>query len=93
MAFFDKLNDLANTATEKASSAIESGKTAISIKQEEKKIQDFTCQIGSIIVKKLDSGMEPDSEISELYDRILAARREIEKPVSYTHLTTTRLWY
>lgn len=79
MAFFDKLNDLANTATEKASSAIESGKTAISVNREEKKIQDYTCQIGEVIVKRLDCGMEPDSEISELYACILAARQEIEK--------------
>ena len=63
MAFFDKLNDLAATATEKASSAIESGKTAITVNREEKKIQDYTCQIGEIIVKRLDCGMEPDSEI------------------------------
>ncbi len=79
MAFFDKLNDLAATATEKASSAIESGKTAINVSREEKKIQDFTCQIGEIIVKRLDCGMEPDSEICDLYQCILAARKEIEK--------------
>ena len=79
MAFFDKLNDLAATATEKASSAIESGKTAITVNREEKKIQDYTCQIGEIIVKRLDCGMEPDSEICELYHCILAARQEIER--------------
>ncbi|MEY8295571.1 hypothetical protein AAK943_01250 [Emergencia timonensis] len=79
MAFFDKLNDLANTATEKACSAIESGKTAISVNREEKKIQDFTCQIGEVIVNRLDNGMKPDPELSELYHCILAARREIER--------------
>lgn len=79
MAFFDKLNDLANTATEKASCAIESGKTAISINREEKKINEYTCKIGEIVVQRLDCGMEPDSEISPLYDCIIAAREEIER--------------
>lgn len=79
MAFFDKLNDLANTATEKANSAIESGKTAISINREEKKISEYTCKIGEIIVKRIDCGMEPDDEISQLYDCIVMAREEIER--------------
>ena len=84
MAFFDMLNDLANTATEKAGSAIENGKAAISISREEKKIRGFSCQIGEIIVNRLDCGMEPDPEIRGLYNCILAARREIERLRSET---------
>ncbi len=45
MAFFDKLNDLANTATEKACSAIESGKTAISVNREEKKYRTLPAKL------------------------------------------------
>ncbi|MFQ7739414.1 MAG: hypothetical protein ACLRJC_17565, partial [Emergencia timonensis] len=32
-----------------------------------------------VIVNRLDNGMKPDPELSELYHCILAARREIER--------------
>ena len=74
MALRDKLNLLAAAATDKANSAIESGKLTYKINAEEKKIADFTLAIGNLLVDKLDNGETFDDEIMALYASILACR-------------------
>lgn len=74
MALLDKLNLLAAAATDKANSAIESGKLTYKISNEEKKIADFTLAIGDLLVDKLDNGETFDDEIMALYASILASR-------------------
>ena len=74
MALRDKLNLLAAAATDKANSAIESGKLTYKISTEEKKIEAFTLAIGDLLVDKLDSGEVFDDEIKALYASIQACR-------------------
>lgn len=74
MALFDKLNILAAAATDKANSAIETGKLTYKVSAEEKKIADFTLAIGDLLVDKLDNGETFDDEIMALYASILASR-------------------
>ena len=74
MALRDKLNILAAAATDKANSAIESGKLTYKISTEEKKIEAYTLAIGDLLVDKLDNGETFDDEIMALYASILACR-------------------
>lgn len=74
MALLDKLNDLAAVATTKANSAIETGKLNLKIAAEEKKISEFTLNIGDLMVDKLDTGETFDDEIMALYASIQACR-------------------
>ncbi len=77
MALLDKLNTLAATATSKANNAIENGKLNLKINSEERKIAEFTLNIGELLVDKLDAGETFDDEIMALYDSIQAAREVI----------------
>lgn len=88
MALRDKLNSLAveaasraNTlatgAASKANTAIETGKLNLKINNEEKKIDEFTLNIGELILDKLDSGEAFDDEIMALYSSIQASREVI----------------
>lgn len=77
MALLDKLNTLAATATSKANNAIENGKLNLKINSEERKIAEFTLNIGELLVDKLDAGETFDDEIMALYASIQAAREVI----------------
>lgn len=77
MALRDKLNSLAATATSKANSAIETGKLSLKISNEERKITEFTLNIGELMLDKLDAGETFDDEIMALYLSIQAAREVI----------------
>ena len=77
MALLDKLNTLAATATNKANNAIENGKLNLKINSEERKIAEFTLNIGELLVDKLDAGETFDDEIMALYASIQAAREVI----------------
>lgn len=74
MAFFDKINQLANTAGEKASGAIEIGKLNVKVSGEEKKITSSTMQLGECLLQKLDAGEGFDESIMSLYAQITTAR-------------------
>ena len=77
MAFLDKINSFASAATEKASSAIESGKLNLKIGGEEKKISDATARLGVYILQTLDEGKEYDATVMSLYADVVAARASI----------------
>ena len=74
MALRDKLNSLAAEAASKANTAIENGKLSLKINNEEKKIDEFTLNIGELVLDKLDGGETFDDEIMALYSSIQAAR-------------------
>lgn len=74
MALREKLSNLAASATSRANSAIESGKLNIRIGNEEKKITEFTLNVGELLVDKLDAGETFDDEIMALYASIQASR-------------------
>lgn len=77
MAFFDKLNNFASAAGEKASGAIEVGKLNLKQSAEDKKIEVATFQIGASLLLSLDAGQEYDETIMALYDDIKASRAAI----------------
>jgi len=77
MAFFDKLNDLANAAGEKASGALEIGKLNLKLNSEEKKITEATEAIGACLLRSLDAGQDYDEAIMALYQEIKASRASI----------------
>lgn len=74
-----KANSLASAASSKANSAIETGKLNLKINSEEKKIAEFTQNIGALVLDKLDAGETCDDEIMALYDSILASRATIDE--------------
>lgn len=74
-----KANSLASAASSKANSAIETGKLNLKINSEEKKIAEFTQNIGALVLDKLDAGETCDDEIMALYDSILASRTTINE--------------
>lgn len=77
MALLDKLNTLAASATSRANNAIENGKLNLKINSEERKIAEFTLNIGELLVDKLDAGETFDDEIMALYASIQASREVI----------------
>lgn len=77
MAFRDKLNNLAATATNKANSAIENGKLALRISNEERKISELTQTMGELLLDELDAGATFNDEIMALYSSIVSARESI----------------
>lgn len=77
MAFLDKLNRMANVATEKASGAIEVGKLNLKINAEEKKIEESTTKIGDCLLRSLDADQEYDEGIMQLYEEIKTSRAVI----------------
>lgn len=79
MALRDKLNSLAAEAASKANTAIENGKLSLKINNEEKKIDEFTLNIGELVLDKLDGGETFDDEIMALYSSIQAAREVIAR--------------
>lgn len=83
MAFLDKMGDaltnLAATATEKAGSAIESGKLALKISGEERKISEATMKLGELILTRIDAGESYDEEIAVIYNEVRAAREAINE--------------
>lgn len=68
-----KANSLQRRAS-KANTAIENGKLSLKINNEEKKIDEFTLNIGELILDQLDGGETFDDEIMALYSSIQAAR-------------------
>lgn len=74
MALRDKLNSLAATASTRANNAIENGRLALKINTEERKITEFTLNLGDLLVDKLDAGEVFDDEIMALYSSIQASR-------------------
>ena len=67
MALRDKLNSLAAEAASKANTAIENGKLSLKINNEEKKIDEFTLNIGELVLDKLDGGETFDDEIGRAH--------------------------
>jgi len=77
MALREKLTSLANSAAGRANNAIENGKLGLKINGEERKINEYTMQIGELLVDKLDNGETFDDEIAALYSSIQASREII----------------
>lgn len=77
MALWDKINDVAKTASNKASDVAEIGKNTAKIAQENKKINDELKKIGEFYLKKYKSGLPVDTEIEALLQSILRSEENI----------------
>lgn len=77
MVFWDKINNIAATASEKASGAIEVGKLNLKLATEEKKIEELTFQIGSTLLLSLDAGQEFEETIMALYEELKTSRAAV----------------
>ena len=79
MAFLDKINDFAKTATEKTNNAIESTKLSAKIDLEHRAMNDIIRKIGEHYVAKMDSGEILDDEVMAIYQGVLSSRKHIEE--------------
>ncbi|MBR3962430.1 MAG: zinc ribbon domain-containing protein [Oscillospiraceae bacterium] len=77
MAFFDKINDFAKTATEKTNNAIETTKLSAKIESEQRTLNDIIRKIGEHYVAKIDSGEVLDEEVMAIYEGVIESRNKI----------------
>lgn len=77
MAFLDKINDLAKTATEKTNNAIEITKLSAKIESENRNINAIIQKIGEYYVAKIDSGEILDEEVMSMFEGVASGRKNI----------------
>lgn len=77
MAFFDKINDLAKTATEKTNTAIEITRLSAKIESENRNVTAIIQKIGEYYVSKIEAGETLDSEVMLMFEGILSGRKNI----------------
>ncbi len=77
MAFLDKINDFAKTATEKTNTAIEITKLSAKIDTEQRTLSDIIKKIGEYYVAKIDSGEVLDDEVMAIYEGVKKSRSTI----------------
>ena len=77
MAFFDKINDLAKTATEKTNNAIEITKLTAKCDSEQRNLNAIIQKIGEYYVAKIDAGEVLDDEVMAMFEGILTGRKNI----------------
>ncbi|MBQ6700707.1 MAG: zinc ribbon domain-containing protein [Oscillospiraceae bacterium] len=77
MAFLDKINDFAKTATEKTNNAIETTKLSAKIDSEQRTLNDIIRKIGEYYVAKIDAGEILDEEVMSIYEGVLTSRNKI----------------
>lgn len=80
MGFMDKVKDTVKTADEKLGNAIDKEKLDSKIRDEERKIEDCTKQIGQKVVAAIKDGKDANSaDVADLIEKIKASEAEIEK--------------
>lgn len=77
MAFFDKINDLAKTASEKTTNVIETTKLSGKIEAEQRNLNAIIRKIGEYYVAKIDAGETLDEEVMSIYEGVVASRKSI----------------
>lgn len=77
MALFDKINDLAKSASEKTNNVIETTKLNNRISAEEKNIAAITSKIGQYYVSKLDADETLPDDVMSMFEGIKASREII----------------
>jgi len=76
----EKLEKLSDKVVEKANNFIEDSKDKIEIAKESTKIDEYTLEIGKVIVSLLDSGESTsNTKIAEFYNSIKKSRKTIEE--------------
>ncbi len=77
MAFLDKINDFARTATEKTNNVIETTKLAAKVDAEQKNLNAIVRKIGEYYVAKIDAGEVLDDEVMAIYEGVVTSRKNI----------------
>lgn len=77
MAFLDKINDFAKTATEKTNNAIETTKLSAKIDSEQRTLNDIIRKIGEYYIAKIDAGEILDEEVMSIYEGVAESRNKI----------------
>lgn len=78
MGFMDKVKDSVKTADEKLGNAIDKEKLDSEIRKQERAIEDFTKEIGELVLKALKDGKDAASaNVSDLYDKIKECEAKI----------------
>lgn len=77
MAFLDKINDFAKTATEKTNNVIETTKLSAKVEAEQRNLNAIVRKIGEYYVAKIDSGETLDEEVMAIYEGVLSSRKAI----------------
>jgi len=79
MGLFDTLKDKTMDLSGSAFVAMDKSKLDSQIREEQKKIEGYTKDIGDIVVKSYKDGSKPDeSAMKKLYDNILESEKKIE---------------
>ena len=80
MGFIDKVKDVTKSTSEKVGNAIDCEKIDSRIREQEKKIEKNTKEIGDIVVACLTDAKDITmDEINTIYAKIVDAREAIEK--------------
>ena len=77
MAFLDKINDFAKTATEKTNNAIEITKLTAKIESEHRNLNAIIQKIGEYYVAKIDAGETLDEEVMSMFTGVKDSRNAI----------------
>ncbi len=78
MGFLDKMKSSLNDVSSSVSSSIDNQKTEMKIRDEQKKIDRDAKEIGDIVVRCLNDGIEfNESMVSEQMSRIIQSKRTI----------------
>jgi RNA polymerase subunit RPABC4/transcription elongation factor Spt4/cell division protein FtsL len=77
MAFFDKLSEIAKTATDKAGVAVEVTKLNTKIGSERSKINNLKTQIGEFFIAQYEAGTTFQPEVMDLFAQIDACNGAI----------------
>lgn len=79
MGFVDKVKGAAKDVDNKLGDAIDKGKLDSQIRDEERKIEDLTEEIGKAVVEGLDSEKSlAEIDVSDKYAKIQESRKTIE---------------
>lgn len=79
MAFLDKINDFARTATEKTNNVIETTKLTAKVDAEQKNLNAIIQKIGEYYVARIDAGEVLDDEVMAIYEGVLTSRKAISE--------------
>lgn len=79
MDIWNKINDMAKTAGDKAGDFTQIGKNSAKIAQENKKVNDELKKIGEFYLKQYKAGFQVDDEILDFLIPILKSQKEIAR--------------
>lgn len=77
--FFDKIGELAKTASDKTNELLEQNKLNSKISAEETRISNYMEMIGEFHFQEYESGKTPESAVAQWYTAIKASQEKIKE--------------